>query len=252
METAISSASPLRCLAQSGDEFGDFLPPVVPCSLGCCAPLRESFVPSSGLAGAAHQVGEVRDLPHRPLARPELGDGHVGLDVLLVRYAVHAEVPPENVQARRGLDFDPVVLEVGIDGAAARHDDHQMCVPFVDGITEDREVGPCRGPLAVVRGRQVQQQAVTGFDQSRVVEGQLAFLAGKKLVEDAAAPVVLAQEYPGRRGAAAAWGTVQDDGASVGERGAGLAHVDGVDQHTSQPTKLVFSDAPEGRLVRVL
>jgi hypothetical protein len=171
---------------------------------------------------------------------------------LLVRYAVHAEVPPENVQARRWIDFDPVALEVGIHAAAVRHDYHEMCVPVVDGLTEGREVGSCRGPLVAVCGGQIQQQSVTGLDQSRVMEGQFVFLVGKKFVEDAAVPVVLAQEYAGRGGAAAAWGAVQDDGAGVRECGAGLAHVDGGDQHASQPTKLVFSDVPESWPVRVL
>ncbi|MFL5995695.1 MAG: hypothetical protein ACJ736_15540 [Streptomyces sp.] len=161
-------------------------------------------------------------------------------------------MPPENVQAGRAPDLDPVVLEVGLEGAVVRHDYDKMRVPFVDGLAEGGEVGPCRGPPAVVGGGQVQQQLVTAFDQSRVVEGQFAFLAGQKLVKDAAVVSVFTQEYPGGGRTAAARRAVQNDAAGGSEQGAGLAHAGRGDQHTSQPNELIFSDAPKGRLVRVL
>lgn len=243
---------PLWRLAQFGDEVGYFLPPVVPCALGCRAPLCEPIVRLSGLAGSAHQVGEVRDLPHRPFHAQELIDGDVGPHVLLVRHAVHAQVSPEHLSAGWPLDGDPVVLEIGVEGAAVWHDDDKMCLVFVYGLAERGEAGPCRGPLAVVGGGQIQQQLVTASDQRRLVEGQFLLLSREKFMEDAAVPVAFAKKYAGRGGTAAARSTVQDDGAGVGEQGAGLAHADRLDQHAPQPLQLVLGDTSEGWLVRVL
>jgi hypothetical protein len=106
--------------------------------------------------------------------------------------------------------------------------------------------------VAVVRGGQVQQQLITGPDQSGVLEGQLPLLTGQEFVEDTTVPVMFVQQYAGCSRPAAARVTVQDDGAGVGEYGTSLAHTERGDQYVAQSAELVLGDSAEGRLVRVL
>jgi hypothetical protein len=160
-------------------------------------------------------------------------------------------VPPQNVQAGRAPDLDPVVLEVGLEGAVVRHDYDKMSVPFVDGLAEGGEVGPCCGPPAVVGGGQVQQQLVTGPYQSGVVEGELVLLTGREFAEDTTVPVVFVQQYAGHGRPADARDTVQDDGAGVGEHGTSLAHARRSDQYVAKSAELVLGDSAESLFVRV-
>ncbi|QCR50063.1 hypothetical protein C1N79_27550 [Streptomyces sp. SGAir0924] len=120
------------------------------------------------------------------------------------------------------------------------------------GLAQRREVGLGCGPAAVVRGGQVQQQLVTGPDQSGVLERELVLLTGQEFVEDTTVPVVFVQQYPGRSRPATARDTVQDDGAGVGEYGTSLAHTRRSDQYIAQSTALVLGDSAESRSVRAL
>ncbi|MGW3535407.1 hypothetical protein ACWDF1_33050 [Streptomyces coelicoflavus] len=124
---------------------------------------------------------------------------------------------------------------------------------LVHGLAQRREVGLRRGPAAVVRGGQIQQQLITGPDQSGVLEGQLLLiLTGQEFVEDTTVPVMFVQQYAGRSRPADARGTVQDDGAGVGEYGTSLTHARRSDQYVAQSVELVLGDAAERRPLRVL
>ncbi|MFF6988459.1 hypothetical protein [Streptomyces sp. NPDC010273] len=124
-----------------------------------------------------------------------------------------------------------------------------MSMLLVHGLAQRWEVGLGRGPAAVVRGGQVQQQLITGSDQGGILEGQLSLLTGQEFVEDTTVPVVFVQQYTGRSRPADARGTVQDDGAGVGEYGTSLTHTRWSDQYVAQSAELVLGDAAERRLL---
>lgn len=124
-----------------------------------------------------------------------------------------------------------------------------MCLLFVYGLAECGEAGPCRGPSAAYRFSSSWSPVPTSAGSWRASS---SCSPGRSSWEDAAVPTAFGKEYAGRGGTAAARRTVQDDGAGVGEHGAGLAHAGRVDQHAPQPTRLLLGDTSEGRLVRVL
>lgn len=70
---------PLRALPLVRDESGDLVSPVRPGPERRCAPLRESVALPPRLTGPPDQVGEVRDLPHRPALAEEAVHGGIGL-----------------------------------------------------------------------------------------------------------------------------------------------------------------------------
>lgn len=165
---------------------------------------------------------------------------------------MQAQMPPENADFGWPFEHHTAVLQVRVENAAGRHDHDQVSPPLVHGLAQRREVGLGRGPAAVVRRGQIQQQLITGPDQSGVLEGQLPLLTGQEFVEDTTVPVMFVQQYAGRSRPADARGTVQDDGPGVGEYGTSLTHTRRSDQYVAQSAELVLGDAAERRLVRVL
>ncbi|ANJ09932.1 hypothetical protein Spa2297_24935 [Streptomyces parvulus] len=173
-------------------------------------------------------------------------------EIFLWRHAVQAQMSPKNTESGGPLEHHAAVLQVRVENTEMRHDHDQVGTLLVHGFAQRREDGLGRGPAAVVRGGQVQQQLVTGPYESRVLQGELALLAGHKLVEDTTVPVVFVQQHAGRSRPAAAGDTVQDDGAGVGEYGTSLAHTRRSDQYVAQSTELILGDPAESRLVGVL
>ncbi len=104
----------LRCLPQLGDERCGFPAAVVPRPPGRLAPLTESVPGLTGLACPAHQVGELRDLPHRPVRRQEPGDGAVRPEIFLRRHTVQAQMPPENADTGRPFEHHAAELQVRV------------------------------------------------------------------------------------------------------------------------------------------
>ncbi|WP_247222972.1 hypothetical protein [Streptomyces scabiei] len=184
----------------------------------------------------------MRDLLHRRLFCQEFIQRRGRNQVLLVRHPVEPQMPTEDLHGRRARYIGSVGLEVGLQGAVMRHDDHQMRLLFLHGLAQSRQVPARLSPLGDVRLGKVQQQPVTDADQTGIGEGPL-FLPGQKLAEDTGALVNLVQQDAGCRGSAAARSAVQDHGPAAVEHPACHAHSGGVDELLPKKAELVICDA---------